>query len=340
MNIYIFPFDRIPAGSRIVIYGAGTIGCGDGGYVAQIKVTDYCELLFVADRAYATKQFEFTTVRNPDEIASCEYDYIVVAIENDAYYGEIRTKLSELGVNADKIIWDVRPISVEPGYLRPTTPNISAEWDSYYTDAEILAHKQFVEYFLPHIEKYKFDLTSVLDFPSGRGRMAEQFAGISKRITCCDANVAAIDYCRKRFATFYSGCEFEFAVNDVIGFETRSIPFTDNTFSYIYSWDAMVHFSYKWLDFYISEFSRILHKGKGYVSIHHSNLASDNVSIASEKSEIWSDNPYWRSLVSAKDIAFIAEKHGFEICEQRFFSFVDIPLLDCMSVLRKRKPVI
>lgn len=52
--------------------------------------------------------------------------------------------------------------------------------------------------------------------------------------------------------------------------ELESIPADNESMSFIYSWDAMVHFDYRSVDYILSEFTRILKNG-GYAVIHHSN---------------------------------------------------------------------
>lgn len=94
-----------------------------------------------------------------------------------------------------------------------------------------------------------------------------------------------------------------------------------------------MHFSYKWLDFYIGEFFRII-ENNGYVFIHHSNLSATDVKVENGKSEIWSDNPGWRAPVSSKDVKYISEKHGFTVVEQNIIDW-EVSNLDCITLLRK-----
>ena len=198
-----------------------------------------------------------------------------------------------------------------------TTPNMSGGWDAYYEIAEKAAEMDVEKYFTPILSKYPISFLSCLDFPSGRGRIAgiiyEKYAEQINRFTCCDSNNDAIGYCRHRFA---NNGKFFFATNSVDEYEVEPLEFENKSFTFIYSWDAMVHFSYKWIDFYIGEFYRMLHDG-GYVFIHHSNLGSPNVSIGREKGESWGDNPHGRTPISARDVARIAQKQGFTVTEQK-----------------------
>ncbi len=95
----------------------------------------------------------------------------------------------------------------------------------------------------------------------------------------------------------------------------------------------MVHFIYKWLDYYICEFYRLLQNG-GFVFVHHSNLSSSEVHIEKDKDEYWWANPGGRALVSKEDVAYIAEKHGFRVVEQQVIDWI-IHDLDCITLLSK-----
>lgn len=77
-------------------------------------------------------------------------------------------------------------------------------------------------------------------------------------------------------------------------------------------------------------------KNGGYVLIHHSNLANDAVKIQSEKSERWNENPHARSLISAEDVKYISEKHGFAVVEQCLVDWGGILNLDCITLLKKQ----
>ena len=214
------------------------------------------------------------------------------------------------------------------------TPHIEGKWDDYYHIAEDYTDMHFSSFLFPMIEKHRFPLEYVLDFPCGRGRIAEKlylrYGDAIIRIALCDANTEAVDFCRKRFA---GNDSFDYAINEVEDEQCIALNFQDSEFSFIYSWDAMVHFSYEWLDFYIGEFFRIA-KPSGYALIHHSNLGSDEVCVDLNKSSNWKNNPYWRSIVSREDVGFIARKHGFGISDQTVIDWV-IPKLDCITVLRK-----
>ena len=330
---YYFPFERLsPTGrDRIYIFGAGLVGSQlqkqideHSGFINLGFLDNYATAESVEDDAIRR-----VGIQKPGILATADYDYVVLAC---SYWQipEFCECLFKIGVDSRKIL------TVWSGNARlySETPDMGNKWNDYYDIAEKLADGQIEDYFVPIIDKHKILLERVLDFPSGRGRIAE---GLRKKykdavgsIVCCDANAEAIDFCRKRF----SGDEsFGFVVNTVDARRCTPFEFPDNDFSFIYSWDAMVHFTYKWLDFYVGEFYRVLKDG-GFVLLHHSNLGSPDVDIGFTKSENWIENPHGRTPISYDDISFISERYGFKVIGQKIIDCV-IPKLDCITVLAK-----
>jgi lipopolysaccharide biosynthesis glycosyltransferase len=82
---YIFPYEKVPAGSRIVIWGAGNVGKS---YKKQVDYTSYCQLIKWVDE-------KNTVVDNPEEIKSLEYDYVIVATVNPVFANQIKKRLEE-----------------------------------------------------------------------------------------------------------------------------------------------------------------------------------------------------------------------------------------------------
>ena len=237
----------------------------------------------------------------------------------------------DLGVSKEKIVRKVvvYDYEYEIHTLATPDPENSTAWDEYYERAESDAASQFDVFFEPILSKYRdIKLEKVLDFACGRGRMAYVFSKISKSITCCDVNAFAIDFCTDRFKDI-KDCAFDYVINKRSDKVLNGLQIKDNSHTFLYSWDAMVHFNYKWMDFYLKEFYRILSSG-AYAVIHHSNYSE----VGDNTSENWYDHQHGRASVSHNDIAFIARNHGFDVVEQRVIDW-GTPSLDCISVLRK-----
>lgn len=100
--IYLFPFEKIPHGSLILIYGAGDVGQE---YLRQVKITGYCEVLGFVDQAYAKYSAMTISVYAPAKAIQLEYDYIVLAMKTGMHVKEITQNLLRLGVKEEKIIY-------------------------------------------------------------------------------------------------------------------------------------------------------------------------------------------------------------------------------------------
>ena len=97
-NPFVFPFDKVSKGDRVIIYGAG---CAGKEYVNQIKTTSYCEIVLWTDINYEKMSDD---VDSPEKISNTEFDWIVVAIMNIALRGNVVESLLERGVSIEKII--------------------------------------------------------------------------------------------------------------------------------------------------------------------------------------------------------------------------------------------
>lgn len=94
----IFPFDRVPKGKKIIIYGAGAVGKL---YYRQVRSIDYCEVVLWADRKYKELGEE---VSSPELISQVEYDYVVIAIDSKFTSKQIYEYLINCGVSPKQII--------------------------------------------------------------------------------------------------------------------------------------------------------------------------------------------------------------------------------------------
>ena len=98
---YLFPYEKIPYSSRIIIYGAGDLGQD---YVLQMEITHYCHVVAIADRNYQKYPPMTARVIAPADIHEYEFDYVVIALRMQAAYPEILRVLHEQGIEDDRII--------------------------------------------------------------------------------------------------------------------------------------------------------------------------------------------------------------------------------------------
>lgn len=98
---YIFPFDRVKCGSKVIIYGAGRVGKL---YISQLKKLNYCRVVAVVDRNYA--EYNVNWILPVESLLNIKsYDYIVLAIANKGIKHEISRELQlKYGTLYEKIV--------------------------------------------------------------------------------------------------------------------------------------------------------------------------------------------------------------------------------------------
>lgn len=98
---YMFPFQMVPAGSKIILWGAGKVGKI---YHEQIDRLSYCEITAWVDKNY--REYSQLGVQDIDIVNDgLDYDYIVVAIFSETIKNAIVLWLEERGVSENRIIW-------------------------------------------------------------------------------------------------------------------------------------------------------------------------------------------------------------------------------------------
>lgn len=97
---FIFPFELTLPNKKIVLYGAGRVGKD---YYNQISSIHYCkELLWVDKNA---KRINDDRVHEVEEIMYYNYDYIVIAINDNNVCIDIKNMLMNQGIEEKKIIY-------------------------------------------------------------------------------------------------------------------------------------------------------------------------------------------------------------------------------------------
>lgn len=98
---YLFPYNLVPRGSRIVLYGAGIVGQE---FYRQLKFNCYAELVSWVDRN--KRIIEKYNIDSPESLAFIPYDYIVISVANVETSKEIEKYLENyLAIPKEKIIW-------------------------------------------------------------------------------------------------------------------------------------------------------------------------------------------------------------------------------------------
>ena len=98
---HFFPFNKIPLGSRVILYGAGLIGKV---FYWQIERSQYCKLVSWVDQDYERLAKQGFSVQSPQQIHQMDYDYVVIANGKKKTQKEIETNLIRQGVRKEQII--------------------------------------------------------------------------------------------------------------------------------------------------------------------------------------------------------------------------------------------
>ncbi len=96
---YEFPYSLVPKKSKIVIYGAGIVGCDI--YAVQSILKEY------SITAWVDKNFEILDnqeIKPPQFLKNCEFDFIVVAVEKMNIFKEISSYIIENGLGKEEQI--------------------------------------------------------------------------------------------------------------------------------------------------------------------------------------------------------------------------------------------
>lgn len=110
---YIIPCKKNIANKNIVVYGAGKVGHD---YIRQIKRENLCDNLIWVDKDYKSKEtFVGVDVFPVEEVKKNEFDYVLIAVNNEKVAYEVRKQLIEMGIQIDKIIYQ-KPVYIEDYY--------------------------------------------------------------------------------------------------------------------------------------------------------------------------------------------------------------------------------
>jgi glycosyltransferase involved in cell wall biosynthesis len=106
---WVFPFYEIGNASKIILYGAGTVGKS---YYYQLAGQSKIKVVAWVDQN-AEKTEGLITI---EQIKNYEYDYIIIALKKANLISSIIEQLVKNGVERDKIIW-VKPVEVTDWYV-------------------------------------------------------------------------------------------------------------------------------------------------------------------------------------------------------------------------------
>lgn len=130
VSVYEFPFNKVKRDSRIIIYGAGTVGQE---YLHQVTLTQYCKIVCMVDKNFERYQGLSCTVTCINELSSLTYDMIVIANESSTVANTIRDLLiNEYNVDIEKIVY-------EKHYVQPTP--VVSDVENFLSEDELAFSK-------------------------------------------------------------------------------------------------------------------------------------------------------------------------------------------------------
>ena len=166
--------------------------------------------------------------------------------------------------------------------IKELADRIARDWTEgeYYRDAERSINEQWSGLIWPIIEGCDFTIT--LDLAAGHGRNTAKLLEVAGKVIAVDVNDIAP--MRRRFGP--DSDRLVLIRNN--GFDLSAIA--DESVTFVYCWDAMVHFYPEVVRRYIGEFRRIMAPGaRGFV--HYSNNHAD------PKAD-YRRHPGWRNYMS------------------------------------------
>ena len=182
--------------------------------------------------------------------------------------------------------------------ISETAAIVGKDWvaGQYYDDAEVVMDEQWKRLIWPIIGDS--DFTTTLELAAGHGRNTEKLLEHAPRLYAVDINQTNIDFLNQRFKGVANLTTIR---ND--GAELNEIDNASITF--VYCFDAMVHFDSDVVRSYIREFRRIMKPG-ARAFIHYS--ACDKNPTGSYR-----EHPGWRNFMNRALFHHWLTKEGFQI---------------------------
>jgi SAM-dependent methyltransferase len=210
--------------------------------------------------------------------------------------------------------------------LRNVIANESLLWgksvaETYHSAAARDMERHWNSLIWPMLSRHAIDFSVTLELACGYGRNSRKLlqAGATS-LTLVDVNPDNIAYCRDNIQPLGN---VDLVQNNGIDLE----PLTKDTFTFVYTFDSMVHFDLELIISYIAEISRVLKVG-GLAFIHHSNYSE-------APGADFKNNPHWRNFMSAKIMRHIAIKNRLDVVEQQIIDWGGSHQIDCMSLLKR-----
>lgn len=188
----------------------------------------------------------------------------------------------------------------------------------YFDQAELGFTTLWASRIFPFISDEAITFNRTIDLACGYGRNANHLKDYADEILLMDMNEGLIEQCKLRFSSY---SKFLYLVGSGIDF--RGVP--DHWATFIYCFDAMVHFDSDVVRSYLQDLRRTLSPG-GKAFFHHSNLSSCGLD--------WRINDMARNFMSKDLFRHYCEKEGLIVVKQEVIDWGTSKDVDCLSLVQ------
>lgn len=164
------------------------------------------------------------------------------------------------------------------------------------------------------------DLTHTIELACGKGRHVAHYINRAETVTLVDILAENIRDCQRRFSELNN---INYLNNN--GYDLHEL--NSESYTALFTYDAMVHFEMMDIFNYLKETYRVLKIG-GKALFHHSNNAEDYRTT-------FLSGTYGRNYMSKSLFAHLADRAGLTVIEQSLVPCGDIPDLDCLTLVVK-----
>lgn len=162
------------------------------------------------------------------------------------------------------------------------------------------------------------DLSATLDLAAGHGRNSAMLLRHARTLAIMDIQPGNIEVCRARFK---DRSNVTYHVNN--GYDMQPVP--SGSLTFIYCFDAMVHFESDVVRSYLKDARRVLAPG-GRGFFHHSNYTGG---------DDWRTNPSARNFMSKEFFAHYARKEGLKVLRQKVIDWGAHQDMDCLTLVER-----
>lgn len=210
--------------------------------------------------------------------------------------------------------------------LKEKTAAVVQRWvdTPYYDAVENNARSQWDNLILPFMDGFDIDYSNTMELSVGHGRMTAIMLEVSNHVIGVDVLGENLDFCRERFGDMPNLTLIE---NDGVTLEAIA----DDSVSFVFCFDSMIHFDSDVVRSYLAEFRRILKPG-GLGFLHHSNLSRN-------PGGDFQRNPHARNFMSEALFRHYAAKEGLEVPKTQIINWGRgekfVENLDCLSMISR-----